>query len=121
MNSVNLIGRLTGEPRVITTKTGKKVAHFNLALNGQRGNTTFVQITAWDQCCTTVEKYLHKGYQVGIAGRLATSNSGELEVVANAISLIESVATKATKQPEQHSDTVSAEDLLNELEEDFPM
>lgn len=117
MNNVNLIGRLTGEPKIIETRTGKMVAHFNLAINGQKNNTTFVQITAWDQCCTTTQKYLHKGYQVGISGRLTNSNSGSLEVVANAISLIESVG----KTPAKSEQTPSDLDLLDELEDEFPM
>ena len=122
MNNVNLIGRMVGEPRISETRTGKRVAHFSIAINGQRNNVTFVPVTAWDTACTTAQKYLHKGYQVGISGRLATSNNNQLEVIVNAISLIES-----QKSAEEINELLNAgttkttdEDLLDELG-DFPL
>lgn len=92
MNNVNLIGRLTSDPRIITTRTGKKVAHFSIAINGA-SSTVFVQITAWSPVCNTVESYVKKGQNVGISGRLSTSSNGGLEVIANAVHLIENRGT----------------------------
>ena len=102
MNNVNLIGRLTADPKVITTKTGKKVAHFNIAINGT-GTTVFVPITAWSPVCDTVQKYVRKGQNVGISGRLSTSSNGGLEVIANAVHLIETRPTTG-KEPSSNED-----------------
>ena len=107
MNSVNLIGRLTGEPRMTQTKTGKKVGHFCIAINGAN-SAVFIQITAWNPVCDTVEKYCHKGNMIGISGRLTTSSNGNLEVTANSIHLMD------TRQTPNDSTNETSDD-------DFPM
>lgn len=88
MNNVSIIGRLTADPRTITTKTGRKVSHFSVAINNPN-SVIYVNITAWSPICDTVERFLRKGQNVGISGRLATDSSGKLEVIVNTIHLLE--------------------------------
>ncbi len=77
-NRVALIGNLGMDPEVKTTETGKKVAKFSLATmesfknaDGQKVNeTTWHNIIAWNGLAETAEKYLKKGKEVALEGRI---------------------------------------------------
>ena len=95
VNSVVLIGRLTADPTVRTTQTGKEVANFSIAVDrrfkGQDGvDTDFFSIVAWGASASFVSQYLGKGRLVAVEGRLQSrkyttqdgSNREVVEVVA---------------------------------------
>ncbi|MCU0363325.1 MAG: single-stranded DNA-binding protein [Bacteroidales bacterium] len=77
-NRVTLIGNLGQDPEVKTTETGKKVSHFTLATHdgfknndGQKiSETTWHNIVAWNGLAELAEKYLRKGKQVMVDGRI---------------------------------------------------
>ena len=75
-NKVILIGRAGKDPEVKTLKDGKKVASFSLATNDyakdKDGNqkTQWHNVTVWDKLADTVEKYLKKGAEVCVEGRI---------------------------------------------------
>ena len=77
-NRVQLIGNLGQDPEMKTLESGKKVAHFTLATNdgykntdGQKvEETTWHNIVAWNGQAELAEKYLKKGGQVAIEGRV---------------------------------------------------
>jgi len=72
MNNVNLIGRLTRDPELNTTQTGKTVANFSIAINRRfnKDETDFFDCTAWGKTAEIIGEYLRKGNQVGINGEL---------------------------------------------------
>jgi single-strand DNA-binding protein len=78
-NKVQLIGRLGQDPEIKTLESGKKVAHFNLATNetyksadGARAEeTTWHSIVAWNGLAELSSKYLKKGKEVCIEGRIS--------------------------------------------------
>lgn len=73
LNSVQLIGGLTADPKVNRTKSGIAVANFSLATTTKVGGneyTEYHKIVIWKQLAEVVEKYLHKGSQVYLEGRL---------------------------------------------------
>ena len=76
MNKVILIGRLTADPQSGTTSTGKNFARFSLAVNrmGADAGADFLNIVAWDKNADTATKYLTKGKQVAIEGRIQTGS-----------------------------------------------
>lgn len=81
MNTVILIGRLTKDPEVrYTQQTQMAVARFNLALNrgkdkdGNDKGADFPSIVVFGRSAENCEKYLHKGDQVAIRGRLQTGS-----------------------------------------------
>ena len=81
MNKVCLIGRLTKDPEVrYTQKNNTLVTSFNLAVNrrfvkeDEERQTDFISIVAWAKIGEFVSKYLKKGQQVGIVGRIQTRN-----------------------------------------------
>lgn len=80
MNSVQLIGRLTKDPEVRYTPTQMAIATFTVALDrgkdrdGKDKGTDFPMVTVFGKQAENCEKFLSKGRQVGIQGRLETSS-----------------------------------------------
>lgn len=77
MNSVNLIGRLTKEPVLRKTESGVSVCSFALAVNRdvkKEGQPTadFINCQAWNVVADNMCKYLSKGSQIGLKGRIQT-------------------------------------------------
>jgi len=81
-NRVTLIGNLGLDPETKTTETGKKFTHFTLATkdgyknaDGQRVNeTTWHNIVAWNGLADIAGKYLKKGREVAVEGRIVYRN-----------------------------------------------
>ena len=77
-NKVQLIGYLGQDPETKTTESGKKVTHFTLATDdgyknaeGQKVNeTTWHNIVAWNGLADLADKYLKKGRQIAVEGRI---------------------------------------------------
>jgi len=77
-NKVQLIGNLGNAPEVKNTETGKKIAKFRLATNETYRNTKGEKVTetqwhniiAWGKVADIAEKYLSKGTEVAIEGKL---------------------------------------------------
>lgn len=80
MNKVILVGRLTRDPEVKNTTTGKTVATFTLAIDRRFKNkdgqkeADFVPIVFWQKQAELVGQYLSKGSQLAISGRLQVRN-----------------------------------------------
>jgi single-strand DNA-binding protein len=80
VNKVILVGNLGKDPELRYTPSGVAVANFSLATtetykdrDGNRQNKTeWHNIVAWRQLAEICGKYLHKGKQVYIEGKLTT-------------------------------------------------
>ncbi len=80
VNKVLLIGRLGNNPEIRHTNTGSAVANFNIATsenwndkNGQKQERTeWHRIVVWGKLAELCEKYLSKGRQCYVEGRLQT-------------------------------------------------
>lgn len=75
VNSVNVIGRLTGEPSVKYTTNGTCVAKFSIAVNRKKDKqgkevADFFEVTLWGLQAEKLSQYLGKGKQVAVNGRL---------------------------------------------------
>ena len=77
-NKVQLIGNLGNAPEVKNTEAGKKLARFSVATNENYRNaqgekiteTTWHNLVAWGKVADIAEKYLNKGSEVAIEGKL---------------------------------------------------
>ncbi|MBL7738168.1 MAG: single-stranded DNA-binding protein [Chitinophagaceae bacterium] len=77
-NKVQLIGNLGGKPEVKNTENGKKLARFSMATNEVYRNASGDKVTetqwhnliAWGKLADIAEKYLDKGKEVAIEGKL---------------------------------------------------
>jgi len=87
VNKVQLIGRLGNDPEIIETKSVKKLAKFSIATDesyrdakGEKvENTQWHKIIAWERNAETAEKFLKKGQQIAVDGRLVTSSYEDKE------------------------------------------
>ncbi len=79
LNRVQLIGYLGKDPELHFTPTGKKVAHFSVAVTQRwkaggeaKEYTEWINVEAWGRLGEISQQYLHKGSLVYIEGRLKT-------------------------------------------------
>lgn len=75
LNSVNIMGRLTANPEVITIdrKKGTCVCNIRIAVDDRfnREKTHFFDVELWNGTAEFVEKYFSKGDMIAVSGRLA--------------------------------------------------
>ncbi len=79
-NKVQLIGNLGKDPEIVNLESGKVLAKFSIATNESYKNaegekvtdTQWHNIVAWGKTAQIVEKYVTKGKEVAIEGKLTT-------------------------------------------------
>ncbi len=106
MNRICLIGRLTRDPELKHTQTGKAVANFTLAVDRRFGEgADFIGVVVWEKTAEFVCNYLAKGRQVGVEGRISTRDyegkHGKVyvtEVVADSVYFADSKPTEGKAQ-----------------------
>jgi len=118
LNRVQLIGRLGKDPEGKFTPTGKKVAHFSLAVSNRwkdksgetKESTEWVNIEAWGRLGEVCQEYLKKGSLIYIEGRLKTDkyeDKGETKyftkIVAQSLEFLD-------KKPAEEPMTAADED-----------
>lgn len=103
-NRVQLIGNVGNDPEIKTLENGKKLAHITIATNDHYKNdkgekveqTEWHRVTAWGKTAEIIEKYVVKGKEVAIDGKLThrsyDDKNGDkryiTEVVVNEILLL---------------------------------
>ncbi|MDQ8011097.1 MAG: single-stranded DNA-binding protein [Flavobacterium nitrogenifigens] len=103
-NKVQLIGNVGNEPEIKTLESGRKLAHLTIATNeiyrNDKGEkveqTEWHRITAWGKTAEIIEKYVVKGKEIAVEGKLThrsyDDKNGEkryiTEVVVNEILLL---------------------------------
>ncbi|MCL2145085.1 MAG: single-stranded DNA-binding protein [Endomicrobia bacterium] len=141
-NSVILVGRLTRDPELRRTSTGKAVCSFDIAI-GRRfkdqatgewkdADPTFVPVIVWGDQAERCGERLKKGVPVHVEGRLQTNkwegNDGQkrsrLEVIASRVqflSIVKQEAAIGAKQSSEDSDYApSTPNVSGEEDEDIP-
>ncbi|HRD57917.1 MAG TPA: single-stranded DNA-binding protein [Ferruginibacter sp.] len=86
-NKVQLIGNLGNAPEVRNTESGKKLARFSLATNESYRNakgekvtdTQWHNVIAWGKVADIVEKFLVKGSEIVLEGKLINRNYTDKE------------------------------------------
>ena len=86
-NKVQLIGNLGHDPEIINLESGKTLAKFSIATNESYKNaqgekvtdTQWHNVVAWGKTAGIVEKYLAKGKEVAIEGKLTTRSWDDKE------------------------------------------
>ena len=77
-NSVQLIGHVGQEPEIKNLEAGKKLANISIATNElyykENGDkvekTEWHRVTAWGKTAEIIEKYVTKGKEVAVEGKL---------------------------------------------------
>ncbi len=79
-NHVQLVGNVGQEPTITNLESGKKIARFSLATNEnykdskgeKQTDTNWHTVVAWGKAAEIIEKYVTKGKEIGISGKLKT-------------------------------------------------
>jgi single-strand DNA-binding protein len=106
-NSVIMVGRLTRDPELRRTGTGKAVCSFDIAISRRMKDTvtgewkddpnpTFVPVIVWEDLAEKCGERLKKGFPVHVEGRLKTNKwegtdgtkKSRLEVVASRVQFL---------------------------------
>lgn len=126
MNNVVLIGRLTKDPEITYTQNGTAVCKFTLAVDRQgKDGADFIRIVAWNKTAENCGKYLAKGRQAGIQGRIQTGSyknrDGQTvyttDVIANSVQF---VGSKGSDERTALPDEVLEDSPYETLKEDIP-
>jgi single-strand DNA-binding protein len=113
-NRVNLIGNLGQDPDTKSLDGGKKVTHFTVATHDDYKNgegqkvkeTTWHNIVAWNGLADTSSRFLKKGSQVAVEGRIVYKSYNDkngvtkyvTEIIANEILFLTPQKEKETDE-----------------------
>lgn len=115
-NNVMLGGRLTADPEMKKTQSGKSVVSFTIAVSRRTGKDTeqqadFINCVAWEKNAETVANFFKKGMSIFLVGELQvrsyTANDGSkrylTEVIARDIRFVESKAEAAATNKQMNT------------------
>lgn len=76
MNRVILMGRLARDPEINTTQSGNTIARMTIAVDrmSKDKGADFINLTAWNQTAQFAGKFLSKGRQILVEGRIQTGS-----------------------------------------------
>ena len=134
MNLVTLIGRLTRDPELKYSQSGKAFCKFSVAVTREfnRDEADFINCVAWDKRAETIAEYLRKGRRIALQGRLSVRSyeqNGETkwmtEVIVDKFDFIDTASgggssyedKKSSNEPDFSNESVS-EDVIDD--DDFP-
>lgn len=132
VNKVILVGNLGKDPEIRVTESGRKVANFSLATtesykdkNGERVDSTeWHNIAFWGPIADVIEKYLKKGSQIYLEGKLRTRSYEDkdkvkkyiTEIIGQTMTMLgrpgdgNSSGSKGAAVPETVNQSLTAED-----------
>ena len=109
LNQTVIVGRLTKDPELNQTDSGKKVTNITLAVPRSYKNTSgeydtdFISCVLWQGIAENTTEYCKKGDLVGVKGRIQSRNYEDeyelprtsIEVVAEKVTFLSSKKDKA--------------------------
>ena len=138
INRVVIVGRITKDPELRSTTSGKKVTSVTVAVDNLTKNadgsksTSFIPVTAWNNSAEFLTKYAKKGSLVGVEGRITQrsykrndGNGTNISVIADNITLLESKGARENNanngfEPDQESDVVADLESTDLADDDLP-
>ena len=125
MNSVILIGRLARDPELsYTPNTQSAVCRFTIAVDrprrqGEDQGADFIRITVWGRQAETCDRYLSKGRQVAVMGRIQTGSyknrSGETVYTTDVVAERVEFLGGGQQQSQPQVDTAEVQRQADEL------
>lgn len=70
LNRITIAGRLTKDPELRRTASGKPVTTIRIACDRPKEGVDFVDVVAWNGCAENICRYMKKGRMVIADGRL---------------------------------------------------
>ena len=143
-NNVIMVGRLTRDPELRRTGTGKAVCSFDIAISRRfkdaatgewkDADPTFVPVVVWGDMAERCGERLKKGFPVHVEGRLQTNKweqdgqkRSRLEVIASRVQFLSVVKQESSqnaaigaKPVEEESSGASGAASYTDEDEDIP-
>lgn len=126
MNNVILIGRLTRNPELKYSQSGKAFCRFSLAVQREfnREEADFINCLAFGKTAETIAEWLGKGRRIALQGRIQTgsyqNSNGDTvyttEVVADRFEFVDSAKSDTNKNQTYSNND---DDVLDD-NDDFP-
>lgn len=136
VNKVILVGHLGKDPEIRALENGRKVANFSLATtetykdrNGERvDNTEWHNIVFWGPVADVIEKYLKKGSQIYLEGKLRTRSYEDkdgvkkyiTEILGNTLTMLGRAGENGSGNKSLVSDPVGQTAGLEDDSDDLP-
>ena len=134
-NKVILMGNLTSDPETRTTPNGQNVTSFSLAINrtwnnanGERQEeTSFINCTAWGRTGETIAKYVQKGRQLLVSGRLQQrtwqdkdtgKNRSAIDVIVEEFSFVSDGSRGGGSSSSSSASAKTNEPVIDEISDD---
>lgn len=133
VNRVVLVGRLTKDPILRKTQTGKSVTSFTVAINRrttQNDQADFIRCVAWEKTADILSQYARKGSLISLEGRIQSGSYDDKDgkrvytqdVVADYVQLLESKSVTETKSAyEPYQVDVDDNDYSDQNQDDGPV
>lgn len=130
MNYVGLMGRLTRNPELKQTSSGKSYCRFSIAVKKEfvKDGVDFINCVAWDKRAEFIANYFGKGQRILIQGRINVGTyevNGEkrnsFDVVVDRAEFIETQSNSGSSF-DKNADTNDYIDTVDDPDdgEDFP-
>lgn len=131
LNRITLVGRLTRDPELRTTSTGKDVVEFSIAVNkrikpADGADADFFRVKAWGQTASYVGEYIGRGRMVSVDGRLESrkytdkdgNNREIVEIVADNVNALDRPREDAEPRQESRGKAKPAPEPYNPFEDE---
>ena len=132
INRIIVVGRLTRDPELRTTSTGKDVVEFSIAVNkrikpADGPDADFFRVKAWGQTASYVGEYIGRGRLVAVDGRLESrkytdkeGNAREIvEIVAENVNALDRPKEDAKPRQESRGKAKPAPDAYDPFEDEY--
>ena len=134
MNNIVIIGRLTADPELQETKNGKPYAAVTVAIDrgkdhdGNDMGADFPRVYVYGKTAENMCKYMSKGRQIGIQGRIRTGSyekDGQThfttDVLADRVEFLGSGnQQQSQQQPAQQDDNGAVDGFSAIADDDIP-
>lgn len=128
INNVVLVGRLTRDPELRKTNTGKSVCSFSVATNRRKkkdeeSQADYVNCVAWEQSADYLTQFGHKGDIVTVTGRIQSRKYDDSEgrtvfvqeVLAQDVSLLKSAENRSQDNYMRGGKSVSLREFADQI------
>lgn len=125
MNKVALIGRLTKDAETRYTPAGMAISRFTLAVRRKKDEADFISCKAFGKTAELLEKYVKKGDQIGVSGRIETGSydgkNGKVYTTEVIVDDFDLLGSKKEQQEEKQEDGFKpAAETPFDLDEELP-
>lgn len=117
INQVILLGRITNDLELKSTNNDKKYTKFILAIRRNEKESDFISCIAWNKTAEFLTKYMKKGSQICISGRLQTGQYDDKDGkrIYTTDVIVEEVDFAESKKEEKQENVQQITDDLSEL------